>query len=304
MRLTDPGHLAAARRRCRTARGRAPVDDPLGEHRPDARQPVQLLEGRGVEVHRRGRRAARRRAGGGTSCGADGRSGRRQDRRPATALHQQLLTVDEDPGQVDARLLEPWPSTPPAARTASATREPGEPDQARAAHGADHLHDNVGRRGRGRPRHGSRPDLPRRCCRRAAASTGDAARRPGAPAGAARAAGWARHSSSSATRPATSRTSTSPAAARRLGTHRTRTGGTPDTSGDHRGGAGRPGTQPPVGPEPGAPTAGAAGGEPTGSGSGLPGRDGPAEPAGASPGVRAAASGRRWREGRGLTPRR
>ena len=114
---------------------------------------------------------------------------------------------------------------PPAARTASATREPvGSRTRPGRRTAPTTCTTTSAGAAEVAPVTAPGPTSPAGAAVEAPASTGGAAAATRCTAGAARAAGWARHSSSTATRPATSRTSTSPAAARRLGTQRTRTG--------------------------------------------------------------------------------
>ena len=91
--------------------GAAPVQDLLGGHRPDTRQGVELLEGRGVEVDQRTRRVGRGRAGSG-----------RDPTRLGGPADQDLLAVDQDPRQVERAQVDPAAR---AARLASARRRPG-----------------------------------------------------------------------------------------------------------------------------------------------------------------------------------
>ena len=119
-RLADARDLTQLVDRAEPAVRGAPVEDPLGQHRPDAGQPVQRLERRGVEVDRAGRRRSPpRRCRGARDCAAVRRrpAGRRGDRTttcsPSTSGRARLTLA------VAAAAV-----APPAAATASATRDP------------------------------------------------------------------------------------------------------------------------------------------------------------------------------------
>ena len=91
----------------------AVVDDRLGRRRADARQRVELVGGRPVEVDRSGRRGRRRPPTGG---GAGG--GSPHDR------HVDPLAVGDGGGEVERRRGRPRESAPPAASSAACTRAP------------------------------------------------------------------------------------------------------------------------------------------------------------------------------------
>ena len=90
----------------------APGDDPAGQDRSDPGQRVELGLGRGVEVERRAGRGGHR--PGPTTTGV--RCGRHTDR--------DLLAVDQHPGQVERAECRRPDCAPPAAASASTTREP------------------------------------------------------------------------------------------------------------------------------------------------------------------------------------
>ena len=294
-RLTDPRHLTELVDRAEPAVCGAPVEDALRQHRT---YPRQRVEGSSVAEFR--------------STGADGAGvapalppPRQGPGRGVGALPRRCTTAARrrraaGPGSRWRVAPTRWCHPRPAPRRPPGAS--GEADQPWSVHGADHVHDHLGRcrePGSGR---GARSGAPGAAAVAASDGAVAATRRTG---GAARAAGWARHSSSAATIAATRRTSPRPAVACRLGTQRTRGGRAPDPGGANRADAGRPGTQPPRAPQSGSSPGGA--GASRGDGDAAGGRAGASSPSRASrasPGVRAAASGRRCRESRGLTPRR